>query len=331
MQGRQLVGLQAGIAQVVGVLGHPVAEHIGVEGVEGLGDEGHAQLPQRLLVPLERTAERGVALGVAREPETELVDGEGALGFQQGGNQVDEPLEPVHGRPMLRAGGLYTGGARPFRYRLDVTTRSRLLLLLRKHPGITVTDLAAELGLTGMGVRRHLESLELDGLVERSACCEHRVGRPPNGWRLSSKGLELLPRAYDTFVLQLLEDMDEQSGDEGLAAVLRRRSEKTAVQYRAELADAGTLEEKVAGLAQVRDRAGYVAEWHRDGEVLVLIENNCAVHRVAERFPAVCAMELALFRKVLGPDVEVTRVSHTMAGDATCTYCVRSRPADTPD
>ncbi len=232
---------------------------------------------------------------------------------------------------MLRAGALYTGGPRRFRYRLEVTTRSRLLLLLRKHPGVTVTDLAAELGLTGMGVRRHLESLELDGLVERSACCDHRVGRPPNGWRLSSKGLELLPRAYDTFVLQLLEDIDDQSGDEGLAAILRRRTEKSAVQYRAELAGADTLEDQVAGLAQVRDRAGYVAEWYRDGEVLVLIENNCAVHRVAERFPAVCAMELALFREVLGPDVEVTRVAHTMAGDATCTYCVRPRPADSPD
>ncbi len=194
-----------------------------------------------------------------------------------------------------------------------------------------MTDLAAELGLTGMGIRRHLESLELDGLVERSACCEHKVGRPPNGWRLSPKGMELLPRSYDTFVLQLLEDMCEQVGDEGIDDVLRRRREKMAVQYQHELADASTLDEQVATLAQVRDRAGYLAEWHRDGDVLVLIENNCAVHRVAERFPAVCAMELALFRKVLGPDVEVTRVAHTMSGDATCTYCVRPRPADPPD
>ena len=214
-----------------------------------------------------------------------------------------------------------------------VTTRSRLILLLRKHPGITVTDLAAELGLTGMGIRRHLESLEVDGLVERSACCAHRVGRPPNGWRLTPKGIEQggLPRAYDTFVLQLLEDMSEQAGDEGIDVVLRRRSEKMAAQYRAELADAGTLDEQVAGLAQVRDRAGYEAEWHREGEVRVLIENNCAVHRVAERYPAVCAMELALFRKVLGADVEVTRVTHTMSGDAACTYCVRPRPADPAD
>jgi len=194
-----------------------------------------------------------------------------------------------------------------------------------------VTDLAAELGLTGMGVRRHLESLEIDGLVERSACCEHRVGRPPNGWRLTPKGMELLPRAYDTFVLQLLEDMFEQSGPEVLDDILGRRSEKMADQYRSELGEADTLDDQVAGLAQVRDRAGYVAEWHREGETVVLIENNCAVHRVAERFPAVCAMELALFRKVLGADVEVTRVSHTMAGDATCTYCVRPRPADPAD
>jgi predicted ArsR family transcriptional regulator len=212
-----------------------------------------------------------------------------------------------------------------------VTTRSRLLLLLRKHPGSTVAELASGLGLTGMGVRRHLEALEVDGLVERSSCARHGVGRPPDGWRLSPAGMELLPRSYDTFVLQLLEDVCEHVGDEGIDVVMRRRGEKMAGQYQDELADATTLADRVAGLARVRDRAGYVAEWHREGEVLVLVENNCAVHRVAERFPAVCAMELALFRKVLGPDVEVTRVAHTMAGDATCTYRIRPRPADPPD
>jgi predicted ArsR family transcriptional regulator len=212
-----------------------------------------------------------------------------------------------------------------------VPTRSRLLLLLRKHPGITVTELAAELGLTGVGVRRHLEALEVDGLAERTRCPGHRVGRPPHGWRLSATGMELLPRSYDTFLLQQLEDMSEQVGADGVDVVLRRRGEKVAAQYREELAGASTLDEQVAGLARVRDQAGYLAEWRREGDVRTLVENNCAVHRVAERFPAVCAMELALFRRVLGPDVEVTRVSHTMAGDATCTYRIRPRPADPVD
>ena len=51
-------------------------------------------------------------------------------------------------------------------------------------------------------------------------------------------------------------------------------------------------------------------------------------HKVAERYPAVCAMELTLFREVLGPEVEVTRVLHTMAGDAVCAYRIRARTSD---
>ncbi|MDQ4098820.1 MAG: MarR family transcriptional regulator, partial [Actinomycetota bacterium] len=64
-----------------------------------------------------------------------------------------------------------------------------------------------------------------------------------------------------------------------------------------------------------------------NGDVL-LVENNCAIHRVAEKHSAVCSMELVLFRRVLGPDVEVTRVSHTMAGDPVCCYRICSRPAE---
>jgi len=39
-------------------------------------------------------------------------------------------------------------------------------------------------------------------------------------------------------------------------------------------------------------------------------------------------MELDLFRRVMGPDVEVTRVAHTMAGDAVCSYRIRKRSAE---
>ena len=46
-----------------------------------------------------------------------------------------------------------------------VTTRRDLLLLLRKHPGITVTELARALRLTGTGVRRHLDVLAGEGVV----------------------------------------------------------------------------------------------------------------------------------------------------------------------
>jgi len=210
-----------------------------------------------------------------------------------------------------------------------VTTRRKLLLLLRKHPGVTVTELAAELDLTGMGVRRHLDVLEADGLVETTECTRRARGRPATGWRLSDAGLELFPRRYDAIALDVLEDVAEHAGPDAVAAVFARRTDKLVTEYETVLAGRDTIEDRVAGLAEIRDDAGYMAESAATPEGdLILTENNCAVHRVAERHPAVCAMELALIRRVLGPEVEVTRVAHTMAGDAVCSYCIRPRHDD---
>ncbi len=198
--------------------------------------------------------------------------------------------------------------------------------MLRKQPGITVSEMAEQLGLTGMGVRRHLDQLHADGLAEPTECARKRLGRPATGWRLSNGGLELFPRRYDGLALDLLEDVREQVGSRGLDAIFRHRTEKMVADYEERLDGTTDVEERVAKLAGIRDEAGYLAEWSQgsDGE-LVLTENNCAVHRVAEKFPAVCAQELALLRRVMGPDVEVTRTAHTMAGDAVCSYCIRPR------
>jgi predicted ArsR family transcriptional regulator len=237
-----------------------------------------------------------------------------------------------------------------------VNTRRELLLQLRKHPGITVAALAQELGLTGMGVRRHLDALAADGLVETVTSTRGGLGRPASGWKLTPPGLELFPRRYDTLALDVLEDLAEHAGAPAVDAVFDRRGEKLAAEYEDALAGCCGLRERATALAAIRDEAGYVAECsvvegsvvegsvvegsvvegsvvegsvvEGDGEVVgevVLTENNCAVHRVAERYPAICAMELRLLRRVMGPDVDVTRVAHTMAGDAVCAYRMRKR------
>ena len=206
-----------------------------------------------------------------------------------------------------------------------VGSRHQLLLLLRKHPGLTVAELAQELAMSDLGVRRHLAVLAAEGLVEQSARPQAGPGRPPLGWRLSGSGMELFPRRYDTLALELL---DELSPEE-VAGALDRRNDKQVAQYQGALATCTSLEERVAGLARLRDQAGYLAEWSEgDDGALILTENNCAVHRVAELHPTVCAMELSLLRRVLGPEVEVTRMSHAMSGDAVCTYCIRPRSSE---
>lgn len=206
-----------------------------------------------------------------------------------------------------------------------MTTRRRVLSLLAKHPGATVAELAAELGLTDMAVRRHLAALRDDGLVKSRSGTEpgKGVGRPPSTWRLSESGRETLPRRYEGLAIELLDDL-AAVGPEAMAAAFCCRTDKLAAEYRAAMADDTELADRVATLAQLRDRAGYAAEWcSADDGSLVLTEHNCAVHRVAERHPVVCASELELLRAVLGPEVEVTRSAHTMAGDDACRYEIR--------
>lgn len=178
------------------------------------------------------------------------------------------------------------------------------------------------MGISGMGVRRHLTALDDEGLAERAACPSAGLGRPPAGWRLSAAGRELFPRRYDGLALDLIDEL----APEELAGALARRNDKQVAQYRAALAPCVGLPEQVAELARLRDQAGYQAEWSStDGEALVLTENNCAILRVAENHPTLCTLELSLFRQALGPDVEVTRISNAVAGDTGCTYCIRPR------
>jgi predicted ArsR family transcriptional regulator len=196
--------------------------------------------------------------------------------------------------------------------------------LLRRRPGVTVSELADALELTGMAVRRHLDALAAAGLAVGEPDGERPrkgSGRPPARWRLTPSGLELFPRRYDGLALEVLADVAEQGGPEAVDALFSRHAARLASEYGTRIAGADEVRDRVARLAALRDDAGYLAEATQTcaGE-LQLSEGNCAVHKVAERYPAVCAMELDVLRRVLGPGVEVTRIAHMMAGDGRCAY-----------
>lgn len=204
-------------------------------------------------------------------------------------------------------------------------TRRQILVLLKKRGPLDVASLAETLGLTGMAVRRHLDALERSGACV--AAIERRpVGRPRRLYRLTPEGEELFPRRYDTLALQVLEDLEETSGRGAVDALFERRAERMVEEYRAET---GTeMPKALAELSRLRDEAGYMCDWRENDEGgYLLVESNCAVHRIADRYPKVCAMELNLFRQALGDDVTVERLTHIASGDATCTYRVRPKPA----
>ncbi len=76
----------------------------------------------------------------------------------------------------------------------------------------------------------------------------------------------------------------------------------------------------MAELARILDEDGYLASWEAlpDGSYRI-VEHNCAVLDVAERYGQACTSEIAFLRQAL-PDARIERVSHMINGAHSCAY-----------
>ena len=204
-------------------------------------------------------------------------------------------------------------------------TRRKILQLLKLKGLVTADELSQALKITSMGVRRHLITLERDGLIKYKT--EQRgMGRPSYVYALTELGDELFPRTYSQFVNSFLDAIKALDGEGGMERIFEKRTEWLEAQYHARLIDKD-LENQVKELAYIRTEEGYMADWEKLNEnTFILREHNCAICQVARHCSYACSYELELFRRVL-KEAEVTREKHIMKGDLTCTYVIRRKPA----
>jgi predicted ArsR family transcriptional regulator len=202
------------------------------------------------------------------------------------------------------------------------STKRTVLELIKRNGPQTVAQLCDALDLSGPAVRRHLETLESEGLVTQTTRALGR-GRPAHLYALTEAGHDLFPRNYDQLAAQLLDAVRCQLGDDGVERMFAHRQRILAQRY-AQRTSGRELPELAGELAAIQDENGYMAEWQSDGAERYLVrEHNCAIAKVAGAHPSACAHELALFQQLAGPGVEVERVAHMQAGDLECAYVLR--------
>jgi predicted ArsR family transcriptional regulator len=206
------------------------------------------------------------------------------------------------------------------------TLRRSILLHLRQAGPTSPDGLAAALHASRTGVLQQLHALEAANLVDHSTE-RHGVGRPRHLYDVTPDAQDLFPADYDDLSEDLLAAIAEVGGADLLEEVFAARRRQIGRRVRetmaARLRPGASIAERVRELAVIQDAAGYLAEWYvgEDGAVR-LRENNCAIHHVANGHPAACDAELALFRELLGADVE--RETHITSGDRCCTYRIGS-------
>ncbi len=206
-------------------------------------------------------------------------------------------------------------------------TADRLLHALKATGAQTAATLARRLGITATAVRQILAKHAEEGLV---AFEDRRVsvGRPKRHWLLSDKGHGRFPDSHAGLTLELITASEAVFGADGLERLIAHRESSTLAGYRARLAGARSLGERVRRLARMRSAEGYMAEARRDGDGMLLIENHCPICAAAKHCQSLCRSELQVFRAALGDDVTVERLEHIVAGARRCAY--RIRPVAAP-
>ncbi len=201
--------------------------------------------------------------------------------------------------------------------------RRAVLYTLRRRGQATAADIARQLQMTPSGARQHLAALVDEGLAEtteRPRPAGQR-GRPQLEYTVTDKADGLFPKAYGELTNELLGYVAD--ADSGLVDTLFERRRDERVRNATErLARCRSLKAKVAELTRILDGDGYLATWEEMPGGFRIIEHNCAIWAVAQRYGQACTSEIDFIRTVL-PGAKVERVQHMVAGGPHCAYEVR--------
>ncbi len=190
---------------------------------------------------------------------------------------------------------------------------------------MTTADLARELEVSDVAARRLAMALEGAGLLAPDQAEPTGRGRPATIWRLTEAARAHFPDAHAELTINLISATRRAVGAKGLQKVIDARTRDMVARYAERMPPpSASLKQRLEALARIRTDEGYMARVQRESQgVYLLIENHCPICDAAETCQGLCTAELDLFKKALGPDADIERTEHLLAGATRCVYRVR--------
>jgi len=200
---------------------------------------------------------------------------------------------------------------------------NRILILLKTEGPQLASTIGSALGISSEAARQQLTKMADEGVVEPVTEAASGRGRPRQFWHLTSAGNGRFPDGHADLTATLLTTMAERLGQGAINAVISAREAETLKRYRSEIDLTADLPSRVATLAAIRTREGYMADhWQEEDGSLMLVENHCPICAAATVCAGFCRSELETFRATLGASVE--REEHILLGARRCAYRIRA-------
>jgi DeoR family transcriptional regulator, suf operon transcriptional repressor len=210
------------------------------------------------------------------------------------------------------------------------STRDQILRQIRGHREMTVAQLAESLKLSAQAVRRHLDGLRADALIDVRQE-RHGVGRPSLVFFVTERGEELGGRTYVQLLSRMFRHLEKldvgkvsgASGKQVVEQVFSGIAEEVAADHRSEVRGE-TLDQRVEEASRALNREGIVDGWEKDGESFHLINGDCPYLKLAEMSDAACSADRHSIELLVGAEVEQTR--RIVDGAPCCEYIVKPQP-----
>jgi predicted ArsR family transcriptional regulator len=241
-------------------------------------------------------------------------------------------------------------------------TRGQVARLILELGPCTAATLGGRLGLTPAAIRRHLDNLIADGMIEQRTARTYGNrgrGRPAKVFVITDAGRSAFEHAYDDLATSALRFIERTYGAHAVAEFARQQVSELERRYATVLTQAD-LTARVQALADVLSADGYAAAAGPApavgavGTGLVgntgfsgntgssgnngfsgntgfsdngaqICQHHCPVAHVAAEFPQLCEAETEAFGRLLGTPVR--RLATIAHGDGICTTHVTSAGA----
>ena len=199
----------------------------------------------------------------------------------------------------------------------DIRTRDAVARSILENGPSTAAHLSKKLGLTPAGIRRHLDALVEDGVLQarepHSALIRGR-GRPSKVFVMTDSGREKFEHSYDDLAVAALKFMSAQVGEQSIKEFAESRANDIVKKASISIS---RRSHKSEALAKFLSEQGYAANVASKSHGEELCQHHCPIVHVAAEFPQLCEAETRAFSELLGTHVQ--RLATIAHGDGVCT------------
>jgi predicted ArsR family transcriptional regulator len=199
----------------------------------------------------------------------------------------------------------------------EAGTRNAVARSILENGPSTAVVIGQRLALTPAGVRRHLDLLIEDGILEARdphVALTRGRGRPSKVFVMTDRGREKFEHSYDDLAVSALKFISARAGAHLVSEFAQSRAadiERKAIPLLAK------KKNKSAALAEFLTEEGYATTVASIGAGEELCQHHCPIAHVASEFPQLCEAETELFSRLLGTHVQ--RLATIAHGDGVCT------------